>query len=124
MTSPCNTCIKANPIPTCSDEWVIADVPNDYNGSPLFYVVTNVATGAIYTGDTELVTLGEATITLPEELSELMGHYYKLDLYEDDTLQTPITITIGTDTGCCIEFTTFDMTSDSVQFTNTTCTND
>jgi len=119
--SVCTTCIKANPIPTCSDEWVIADVPNELNGTALFYVLTNVATGAVYTGETELVTLGEATITLPEELSELMGHYYKLDLYEDESLLTPVTITIGTDTGCCIEFTTFDMTSDSVEFTNVSC---
>jgi hypothetical protein len=122
MTTPCTTCIKANPIPKCADTWLIGGIPSALNGSTLFFVLTNQATGAIYTGETELVVLGEAVITLEDyELTELMAHYYKIDLYEDDTMQSNVSITIGTDEGCCIEFTTFDMTTSEVEFTNTSC---
>jgi hypothetical protein len=121
MTTPCTTCIKANPIATCSTEWVDIFVGTDYNALELFYIVTNVATGAYYTGLTDAVSLGYATITLPDDLTELMGHYYKLELYTDDTLTDPVVMTVDTSEGCCIEFTTIPMTADSVIFTTVTC---
>lgn len=121
MSSPCTTCIKIDPIPSCADDWEIDGIPAEYDGLELFYVLTNLATGAVTTGLTEPVSGTIGMIVLDDDLTELMAHYYRLELYEDDTLQTRVQVTIGTTSACCIEFTTFDMATTTVYFAQTSC---
>lgn len=134
MSTPCTTCIKANPIPNCSEEWVIGQVPGTNDGDVLFYVLTNVATGYVWTGETDAVVAHGhvhghnlshiVPITLPEGLTELDGHYYKLELYEDEGLYTPINFHIDGQSGCRVEFTTFKMSTEVAEFNVSNCSNE
>lgn len=130
MTTPCTPCIKANPIPSCAEVWEVAQVPGQYDGMELYYVITNIATGYIWTGYTEPVAphdhshgnTHEVTITLPDELTELDGHYYKIELFEEDPEGLlPVTMHIDGTNACCIEFTTFNAVASNVHFTDASC---
>jgi hypothetical protein len=116
----CKQCIKVNPIPTCADEWVIPFVPDNYNGQELMVRITNTATGAVYTTTSEEVVNNEVSILVPEELSNLMDHYYKIELIMEGELN-PITMMVEDSQGCCLEFTTFPFTSDVVTFSLNNC---
>lgn len=116
----CSTCIKINPIPTCVEIWLIGYVDPSLNGQLLGYRITNTATGSVITGETEEVEVdGLVIITLPEQLLELMKHYYKLELLDNDN--NPVTVTIDDSENCCIEFTTYPHAQEFITFSTITC---
>jgi hypothetical protein len=131
MTTPCTPCIKANPIPSCAEVWQVAQVPGKYDDMELYYVITNVATGYIWTGNTDTIAphghghgqSHEVVITLPDDLTELDGHYYKIELFEEteDEGLLPVTMHIDGTEACCIEFTTFNAVASTVHFTDASC---
>lgn len=119
--SNCNECIEINPIPTCSDNWQItAGVDSVFEDSELIFRITNISTSGVISGTTDPVASdGTVTIDVSEILPELMDHTYKLELFQGDF--EPIEITIGEETGCCVEFRTTPYTIDTVIFNNYEC---
>ena len=117
----CNNCIKINPIPHCATSWVVGNVDPSYDTVELDFTLTNKATGNVYSGTTDTVDGdGLVTITLDDDLLELMNHYYVLKLYGVDTIE--IEIGIDADLGCCVEFTTLKTEGDTIIFSTDSCT--
>ena len=118
--SICTTCIKANPIPTCSDEWVIGTVSTDYNGTELFYRLTDIATGGITTGTTDTIANGVLSITF-DPATDLMNHTYKVQFYQSAGSSEVINFMVSDETGCCVEFTPFQGVTETVTFSTVGC---
>lgn len=119
--SNCNECIYVNPIPTCAVTWDIGSVDATYDGLELTYRVTDFATGRITEGLTETIAAPyNVVITLPDDLTELMVHYYKVELFEQGSTEA-IEITIDTESSCCVQFTTVSTTGTDVIFSTIPC---
>ena len=117
----CNECIKINLIPHCATSWVVGNVDPSYDTEELDFTLTNKATGNVYSGTTDAVDGdGLVTITLDDDLLELMNHYYVLKLYSGDTIE--VEVTVDETTGCCIEFTTVAISGTEVIFSTDSCT--
>lgn len=120
MTTPCTTCIKANPIPTCADEWILGTVSTDYNGTELFYRITDLATGGVVTGTTDTVSGGVLSITF-DPATDLMSHTYKIQIYPSSGSSEVINFMVSDETGCCVEFMPFQGSTTTVTFSTVGC---
>ena len=119
----CNDCININPIAQCAVTWVIGQVNVSYATSTLDYILHNTSTGNNFVGVTDAVAGdGTVTITLPDAITELMSHVYKLTLYEaaPDSSEA-IEVTIDTEAECCIQFTTTGKSGTTINFSVTPC---
>ena len=119
MTTPCTTCTKIAPILSCADVWNVGTVDVSYDGIELNYRLTNLATGNVQTGETDTIAGGEVTITFAET-TELMGHWYRLELSELPG-EHNIDITVDTSTACCVEFWVNGGEATEITFTTDVC---
>lgn len=117
--SICDTCIKANPILSCTGAWEVGSVDPTWDGVELTYKLTNTATGYITTGLTDTVAGGLIVITFDPE-TDLPNHWHKLELMPvlgDNT----ISITIDAESGCCVEFNVVQGSVETITFSTLDC---
>ena len=101
----CNECIRANPINRCAATIYIPHVSGPQNEDYLI-TITDTSTGRV---ETETVTAAGHSITFPVNFELMNGHVYSIKAYHDGNSNDAHTFDVGGETGCCIEFETYDL---------------
>ena len=101
----CNDCIRANPINRCAATIYIPHVAGPPNEEYLI-TITNTATGRV---ESETVTAVGHSLTVPVSFELMNGVTYSIKAYHDGVSNDAHELQVGGETGCCIEFTTYDL---------------
>lgn len=124
----CTTCIKLNPLPTCTDTEGF-DLSGltfpDYIGEVIMARFKDSATGRVE--NLPLVINGSGEVTGGFDIASimpLMNHWYKIEFFHGSVPANFILTNpdATTETGCCLEFEAVDLTaSDGWELTSQGC---
>jgi len=101
----CNECIKANPINRCAATIYVPHVSGPQNEDYLV-TITNLATNRV---ESVTVTAAGHSLTIPVSFELMNGQTYSIKAYHNGLSSDAHTFDVGGETGCCIEFQTYDL---------------